>query len=324
MRIRLHASDRLPFWIIGDPALNERTEASQSLEDRVQITRNQQPVTGAEWEVKTFYDRQNGSVVYEVTGRREFASDWARHEYLMSLAPTDLAEEAHRWEGDVYVRFPNADSTFNESKLPDAVISLAGQVLDGAVGLRLTYRIQAGGFDVAANVSGVEKVALEADGISGDACQMVLFATTSGGAFDNAGAVISGTAPSSLTAGQTLSISIGYEGVSETIKLFKAVAPGGSTPGFIAIETPVVSNLAVIATAFAGVADLSVQTGTFSGRSGLYLGCSSSELALPYINITTSGGYSAESTGANFNAITSPGVSLYDGRGVRLIADRMT
>ena len=96
MRIRLETTDRLPFWLIGDPTLNERTEGSASLNETVQITRNQQTLNGAEWEAKSFIDRGNQSVMVEVSTRREFATEWARWQFLESLAPTDLDDELHR------------------------------------------------------------------------------------------------------------------------------------------------------------------------------------------------------------------------------------
>jgi hypothetical protein len=327
MRIRLETTDRLPFWLIGDPTLNERTEGSRSLNESVQITRNQQTVSGAEWEAKTFIDRGNQSIMVEVSGRREFATEWERWQFLESLAPTDPDDELHRWYGDIWLRFPNADETFNECLLPDAIISLTGKQLQGEVGLMLNYRIQAAGFDVAAEQSGMEMVSLVADGISSDTCQMVIYATTTGGAWDTATTVDAGTAPSTLAAGNTLTITVGDDDGVITTKAFKAVAPGGSTPGFIAIETPVVSNLSVIADAFAGIANITAVAGTFGGRAGVYIGWGAEPILLAdnvRITIELGSGYIAYSAADDFAAVITPGVTLYDVREVHLISDRLT
>jgi hypothetical protein len=266
-------------------------------------------------------------VTVEATARREFADEWERHQFLETLAPTDLDEELHRWEGDVWLRFPKADGTFHESLMPDAILSLSGKQLDGAVGVRLTYRIQAPGFDISAAQAGVEKVYLAADGFSSDLCQLVIYATTSGGVFDTATNLLTGSAPATITAGMVLTVTLLSDARTVT-KQFKAVAPGGSTPGFIAIETPVVNNLATIANAFSGESDVVAVAGTFGGRSGVYLAWSAlpvsglpSEL-VAYLEV--SNGYSAESYGDDYDAVVSPGVVLYDAQGVHLIADRIT
>lgn len=328
MRIRLEASDRLPFWIIGDPAHNERTEGSEALGESLQISRNQQTITGAEWEAKTFYDRGNQSVTVEATARREFADEWERHQFLETLAPTDLDEELHRWEGVVWLRFPKADGTFNESLMPDAILSLSGKQLDGAVGVRLTYRIQAPGFDIASAQAGVEKVFLVADGTPSDTCQMLLFLTTSGGDFDTAGTVFSGVAPASLTVGATISLTMGDNFGVVTARTFEVVAPAGAASGGrIAIETPVVDNLDVIATALSGITGINVNTGVMSGRNFVYLGWSAAPISDPtevIISISFSTGYECGSTAADFNVATIPDTWLVDDNGVHLIADRIT
>lgn len=187
MRIRLEAEDRLPFWIIGDPALPEREATdnaasdSQVLNDNVQITRNQQTITGAEWDVRRVFDRGNSGVVYEATGHRLFADEWERMDYVQTLAPMEVDFEQHRWSGDVWLRSVKPDGAFREWLLPEAVISLTGTRLDGLVGLHLTYRITAPGFDTEAARQGTEGVTLVADARFISAPRVDLFLTKVGG-----------------------------------------------------------------------------------------------------------------------------------------------
>jgi hypothetical protein len=329
MRIRLETTDRLPFWLIGDPTLNERTEGSASLNETVQITRNQQSVSGAEWEAKTFIDRGNQSVMVEVSTRREFATEWARWQFLESLAPTDLTDELHRWYGDIWLRFTNADLTFNECLLPDSIISLTGKQLQGEVGLTLNYRIQAAGFDVAAEQSGVEKVTLIADAVRSDVCGLMIYATTTGGAWDNADTVYAGTAPATMALGETMNIVIGDNNGVVTSRDFQVVVLGGTAaPGYLAIEQAAVDHLDAIADAFAGVTSVVAESGISGGRKYVYLGWTAAPIGADtevIINFALgTSGYQAGSTAAAFNVSSSPDNFLVDQQGVSLIADRMT
>ncbi|GEP46173.1 hypothetical protein [Brevifollis gellanilyticus] len=147
MRLRLAATDRDPFWIIGDPALSARGEMSLALNERIQVTRNQQSVTGAEWDTQVHMDRKNQRVQLSANVRREFASEWERMDFMARLARLEPDEQLHRWAGDVWLRLDGADgATFSEWLLEDAVVAVAGTELDGAIGLRMAYTVSCGGF----------------------------------------------------------------------------------------------------------------------------------------------------------------------------------
>lgn len=149
MRVRLITTDRDPFWLIGNPAKNERDQMSQAYEESIQVTRNMQEQTGAEWDARSFFDRGNQRVTFDATVRRQFANEVERMDFLARLAAINTADQEHLWEGDVWLRTDKRSDTpgeFKEWLLPNAVIALGGTKLDAECGLRLSYRIMAGGF----------------------------------------------------------------------------------------------------------------------------------------------------------------------------------
>lgn len=329
MRLRLHAPDRLPFWIVGDPTHNERTEGSSALEMKAQISRDQSPVGGAAWDVKKFIDRGNGSVSYDLTARREFATEIERQDFIASLRPVIEADSLHGWSGDAYLRLTVPGSSTDEFKewhLPGAVLALTGNTIHGACGLLLNYRLTAGGFNLAGTTTGTEKVYLTANGTRTGTCQMLLYLTTSGGPFDTAATIFTGTPPASLTVGDTLTIAIGDNFGTVTSKTFQVVAPGGSaTGGNIAIETPVVDHLSVIATAFSGLANVTASAEILDGRKCVFLAWTAEPIDDPSeVIITCSVGYECGSTAAAFNPAVSANVWLTDDNGVYLVADHFT
>lgn len=342
MRIRIESEDTLPHWLIGDPARPERDVEdglhadSQTLRQAPQITRNQQAMTGAEWEARRFFDRGNKGVAWEFENRRCFSSEIELMDFIQTLAPVEDADQLHVWAGDVWLRSvaDASDGTFKEYKLPDAVVSLVGTQQEGKVGLRLTYRIQAGGYELGSEREGIERVSLAATGISSDSCQLVLFGTTSGGAFDEAETIFTGSAPATVPAGTILNIVIGDNLGTPVTKTFQVVAPGGSaTGGRIKVETPFINNLASIAAAFANDTSVRAFADELDGRKRLYLGWKADPIGAPaevvislsFENATLGDGtinYECGSTGAAFNpgAILDD-VYLVDADGVLLIAD---
>jgi hypothetical protein len=147
MRLRLHTSDRAPYWIIGNPALNERTEMGTSMRERVQVTRNQQILSGAEWEGILGIDRRNQRVVLSADVRREFADEMARMDFITSLAALNESDQEHRWEGDVWLRIDKPGTNeFREWLMKDSVIGITGTEMQGTVGLVISYAVSLGGF----------------------------------------------------------------------------------------------------------------------------------------------------------------------------------
>lgn len=146
MRVRLEHPDRAPYWLIGDPALNPRDGDSSIEEFDLQISRNMQSVSGAEWDAQASFDRANQKLVITASGYRTFESEEARMDFIALLAPADSAALLHEWEGDVWIRQDVPGTTeFREWPLYDAVVSLVGTRLTGEVGLHLNYRVTAPG-----------------------------------------------------------------------------------------------------------------------------------------------------------------------------------
>lgn len=146
MRLRLETADRPPFWLAGNPALNERTEQSQVLTEQLQIGRTQQELAGADWDAKTFFDRGNQSVSLLASVKWQFTGQWEAMDFVASLAPNDKAASLHAWTGDVWIREDKEGTDeYKEWLLPKAVITLTGAQRNG-VRVELSYRISASGF----------------------------------------------------------------------------------------------------------------------------------------------------------------------------------
>lgn len=145
MRLRLETTTRPPYWLVGDPLANARSEQSEALTETLQITRNVQAVAGAGFDTQLHFDRGQQKVAFDATCNRIFTTGLERLAFLASLAPIDLTTQRHLWEGTAWLR-EDSGTSFIEYALPQCVIMLTGTQLVGALGLNLTYRIQAGGF----------------------------------------------------------------------------------------------------------------------------------------------------------------------------------
>jgi hypothetical protein len=331
MRVRLITTDRDPFWLIGNPARNDRDEMSQALDESIQITRNMQQQQGAEWDASEFFDRANQRLVLDATVRYQFASEWARMDFLSRLGNIDPDEQEHHWEGDIWLRNDLMGGTageFREWKIPNAVVALAGTKLDGAVGVRISYRITAGGFNnfTREGLAGVSVLANEA---YGDAPQALIYGTAADGVFDTAETIYSGSISRALAVGERLGFVIGDNFGSLITKEFEVVNPGGSAGGGrIALTHPVVDNLDEIVAAFAAESSVGCFLNSEGARPFIYLGWKNAPISDPAevpLNITISdslGGsiYEAGSTAAAFNTASIP-VLVTDDEDQLLVAD---
>lgn len=147
MRLRLENTGEVPFWFVGDPTKNERTEMSLALDESFGFQRNQQSVAGAEWESQKHFDRKNQRFTVSATVHYEFADDWARMDFLARLMSLDPTERLHKWQGQVWLRVDKQGTTeFREWRLADAIITLNAPVPRGTVGLDLRYTVTCKGF----------------------------------------------------------------------------------------------------------------------------------------------------------------------------------
>lgn len=239
MRIRIEASENDPYWIIGDPALDEIGQMSQALSDRVQVTRNQQAINGAEWEGVLFRDRKNQRVVFSAMVNRKFESEWDRMDFLSRLAAINAVQQEHVWEGDVWVRLDKpGTSEFREWKLAEAVIGIAGTDLQGAVGLNITYTVSCGGFsgEVRDGTGSLAKLIGQEEGTFGmvipaTELQALVDANTTGTTVDFQLLV-----ETQLTAGAYLAAA-------------KFLVPTGTATGDPEFDLPVASSLSALASA---------------------------------------------------------------------------
>lgn len=255
MRLRLVATDRDPFWIVGDPALSVRGEMSLALNERIQITRNQQAVTGAEWEGQLHQDRKNQRVVVSANVRYEFTSGWEQMDFIARLASITEAEQLHRWEGEVWLRLDKPGTTeFKEWRLAEAVIGIAGTELDGEIGLRISYTVSFGGFTGEAR-TGASQLALL---IGSEAPEFGMVLSIS----DLDALLVSYV--SADTDYFAFKVSREYSGGSVGASS-KTLLPNGDTPGVGQFELPLSSCGADLATALDAVGSFSLMDFTISG-----------------------------------------------------------
>lgn len=241
MRFRIEASDRDPYWFIGNPAQNERTEMSAALDERVQITRNQQTVPGAEFEGVLVRDRKNQRLVFTATVKRTFESDWDREDFLMRLAALGPGEQEHRWQGDVWVRRDKMGTTeFKEWKLADAVIGISGTDYLGECGLKITYTITAGGYSGQTR-SGTSQLAL----LTGSSAPLYGMKMS---IVDLDALMLSHT--NGFTDFFIFRVTIQYAGGGAYTSYGKNLVPSGDTPGFDEYELPLAVCGGALATDF--------------------------------------------------------------------------
>lgn len=143
LSLRLHHADHAPYWLVGNPLVDEN-DRTQVLTESWQIGRQQQAMGGAAWFSRQFFDRQNQSVSFEATTLIEFKHPWEQLDFIARLAPENEEEQAHEWDGDVYLRH-TLGQDWREWPMREATVMLAATEIVGDVSLRLRYRIQASG-----------------------------------------------------------------------------------------------------------------------------------------------------------------------------------
>lgn len=220
MRLRLESPGAAPYWLVGNPALNERTGMSRALDDQLQVTRQQQAVPGAGYWAKEFFDRGNQAVKFDATASREFYDEIERMDFLSRLAAVDADRAEHSWEGRVCVR-EQVGTRYREWPLEGAVVSLTGTALEGQTRVRLRYQVQAPGFGPPVN------------GVLGISIQAVAMSPASLGFGSWAGIWLSNN-----TEGDFIQVSLANAddpGIDELYQ-FEVDTGGGVTPGRIAIS----------------------------------------------------------------------------------------
>lgn len=304
MRVRLHTTDRLPFWLVGNPTSNERVEMSSALDFKLQVSRNQQTVSGAEWDSKLVFDRDNQSVTADFTVRYEFEDSWARMDFTARLAALDRDAQEHRWSGDVWIRDEKEGTAeYRDWLLPEAAVSLTGYDPQGAVGLVLSYRISAGGFDTAQTTQGTPFVRLTSEGTVVGPPGLDFFGTTTGGPVMDPPDTTSTWFTDGEGAGIWLMTLTGMKivsGVSQT--LAQKFSIGGSYSGYTNVgAAPITARFADIIAAL-NTSWFSGEVVTVSGRSALRLTMIAETQAaatdgsghVPFLRVTMDGYFSGE------------------------------
>lgn len=149
------------LWVIGEPTgYLERQQSSADAEQRT-LLRQQQTIAGTGWAKIQTEDRGNQSVTVEANTTRTFATALDRFAWVNSLSDLNPANHPHPWQADVFLR-EHHGAAWAEWKMPDAIISIAGLSMVGAVAVSLRYRFTAGG--LTPHASGTYEFLLDLDG----------------------------------------------------------------------------------------------------------------------------------------------------------------
>lgn len=322
MRLRLETATRPPFWIIGDPLANARTEQSEAFNVGLQITRNTQAISGAGFETQLHFDRGNQKVSFDGTCHRLFDTALERLAFIATLAPIITAGQVHEWEGTAWLR-EDEGTGFLEYELPQCTLMLTGTQIDGAVGLKLTYRCQAGGFGDARE--GTSLVKLIAGAMTGPPI-LYFFGTETGGS-PTTPAPVSDSWPGGSETSSQWSVQIsGHVTVAGTPAAYNETftfVPGvvGTPPSYI---TPMASHLAAIAS-YLNATWFDTELVTVGGRSAIKITLIKPDDGSgdpPYIGFTAS--LPGPTVVYNINVEDSEEQAvLIDDNGILLVADSL-
>jgi hypothetical protein len=129
------------YWLVGDPA-KERKDHTPAGNVQPTLPRMQQEINGTDWPYKEFEDRQNAAVVRQYSTTRLFDDAEEAWLWINSLSREAAADRPHPFSGSVVERFlRNADSTFHEERIVNAVVAITGIVHNGK-SVELTYAVK--------------------------------------------------------------------------------------------------------------------------------------------------------------------------------------
>ncbi|MES2596075.1 MAG: hypothetical protein V4662_12100 [Verrucomicrobiota bacterium] len=245
LRINRDNDDSRRCWLIGHPTKDVRV-ATPTGKERRSVQRQQNITPGTGWKEKKFEDGSNAHVEWSGEGTRDFGSILEAFRFKNSLSAPSAGDQPHPWSGDCVLRMPTGDDTFEEVKIPGALLSL-DPIMGGGQSLNLSY-----------NIKGPRVEFLR----SGERCSMTVPVPSLGalkfyGRVDGADPFTDGV--ESLGWSGSLEVpAIGWifnvqrtnSGIGPATVSFEVVTPSGSASGGrTPIDYPVHSNLAQVATA---------------------------------------------------------------------------
>lgn len=231
------------YWLAGDPMKSNAEHSSISDETR-SISRRVSPEAGAEFPFVIPHDAKNEQLSLSFSSTRTFPSIIANWRWRNAFSKLLESDWPHPCYGDAIMRFELANDQFEEVILRKVYVAKPGMKADG-VSLELSYNLQGGEIvDLGAALLAYPL----ADG--GAEIVMKLYGTVSAGSVTD-GELVTGSI-SSLPVGTVIAVQ-GIDNISSAVvdKTFEIVTAGGSAGGGrIAVDHPMVDNLADISAAY--------------------------------------------------------------------------
>jgi hypothetical protein len=237
------------YWIAGDP-LKTNAEHSGIFDESRSISRRVSPEAGTEFAFVIPHDAKNEQLSLSFSTTRTFTTILANWRWRNAFSKLLESDWNHPCYGDAIMRFELANDQFEEVILRKVYVAKPGMKADG-VSLELSYNLQGGEIvDLGAALLAYPL----ADG--GAEIVMKLFGTVSANSVTD-GASVSGSI-SSVPVGTVIAVQ-GIDNVSSVTitKNFEIVSGGSPAPGNIAVDHPLVDNLADIAAAYSGETHMS-------------------------------------------------------------------
>lgn len=237
------------YWLAGDPMKSNSEHSSISDETR-SISRRVNPEGGTEFAFVIPHDARNEQLSLSFSSTRTFPSILANWRWRNNFSKLLASDWPHPCYGDAIMRFELPNDQFEEVILRKVYVPKPGMRGDG-VSLELSYNLQGGEIvDLGAALLAYPL----AEG--GAEIVMKLYGSPSAGNVTD-GETVSGMI-SSLPVGTVINVQAVDNVSSVTVdKTFEVVSGGSPAPGNIAVDFPVVDNLADIAAAYSGETHMS-------------------------------------------------------------------
>ncbi|MES2597177.1 MAG: hypothetical protein V4662_17655 [Verrucomicrobiota bacterium] len=244
--------DNQRYWIAGEPGVEQAKHSGIANEQRG-ITRKNSEAPGNDFPFVKLKDTKNEGLTFSFSTSRLFDTPAAAWRWCNDFSSLSVETWPHPIEGDCVMRFENADSTWEEARLYDVLMSKPTMERTGQT-VRLNYTLRGGRIE--STGTGVDAIPV-ADHAAPGYVHLKLYGETTDGTDITdfkTGQNFSGLAPSTtLTTGSTLTVhGIDNGNATVTEKTFEVIDPAGSvtTPGNIPILTPLHEHLEDIAAAF--------------------------------------------------------------------------
>lgn len=106
--------ENLRVWLAGRPGLDLASQNPGAGNERRELQRQQQEVSGADWEAVGYIDRGNGRIQFSFETSLLFGSAIERWRWMNRFGRSNPAEWPHPIQGNLVMRFPTGADTYEE------------------------------------------------------------------------------------------------------------------------------------------------------------------------------------------------------------------